>query len=1154
MKIKNRHIVCRALCIAIAILMLFTVTPMTVFAEKTETKTYKTGDIIEFGSYPQSEVTDAALKSALTSKAGSTDGWTSYGYYISGEQSDFMKYTDVEYGGEKYRGVYFTLTRPQATSGQGSDKGYLGPGENGLSYWTSTVYWFKYEPLKWKVLSFDSTTGEAVVLSKDIIDSQQYYNNTNNRTIGGVTVYPNNYEYSDIRAWLNGTFYNGAFTDSEKNAIIPTTLDNSAYKEEYPQFDSNSTTDKVWLLSYSEAWNADYGLSPREEKRCAGFSTYAVCQGLAISTKWGTGRWYLRSADDSSCFVCSVSFGGWNSIESVYIMQCGVRPALKINLTSEITDSIFSGSSTDYNHKLAQFCVDFSLYGYNMSSLEGKLKSSGFDLIKKDADADRDEVNYFIASRDEAQNGKNMKIVFVGCIGSNKKQWYSNFDPEASERDKTADRSDAPYANENTDAHLGFADAQEYVYYNLRNYITKLKNAGVNSDSIKVVLTGHSRGAATANLLAARLVDEQNNDNALVHAGNIYAYTFATPRPTTDENSDNSKYGCIFNIVNPEDFVTKVMLAKWGYRRYGITYSLPSKTNDKNYKHYLSAMRVYYNDFTGSKYEPYADGEKSTYKIIKEMEKNVGISSHQLYVEKYRAIWNDEFDLRNIIVEWTPFEFFKNTILPVVAKESVDYGKIANLILGPGVFYRNILLFFASPDMDLPNDISVKSLIDSLKSSFGNKFEEAHIAETYYAYMHALTESQLTDTDGVRRKSYRGLVNCPVDIEIYEKSTGELVGRIVNNIIDENVAAQENAVVMDVDGDSKSFWLPSNGNYNVKLIGNDVGKMDYTVTSVDSDIGETERVNFFDIAIKDGLTMTSDFNTDTLLDDYSVELENGEKLKPSEKLADDETAFFDINVSVEGDGYATESLTAISGDYVALAAVANENSIFAGWYENGEKISDTNDLTFVAKENRNLIARFESKSPVHYHDWGEWVVTTPATVGSEGVKTRKCKNCEATETETIEKLPITEVTVNGNYAYIKNFEGFIVTVPGVIFDEIIAATGGSTKIYKDGKEVVFDEKTKPATGMQVVILSGDTVVLSCDIVVMGDIDCNGEISVGDARLALRAAVSLDNISGAVQAAASISHGLDEAVGVSDARLILRAAVSLDNPSDWMKNK
>ena len=70
---------------------------------------------------------------------------------------------------------------------------------------------------------------------------------------------------------------------------------------------------------------------------------------------------------------------------------------------------------------------------------------------------------------------------------------------------------------------------------------------------------------------------------------------------------------------------------------------------------------------------------------------------------------------------------------------------------------------------------------------------------------------------------------------------------------------------------------------------------------------------------------------------------------------------------------------------------------------------------------------------------------------------------------------------------------------------------------------------------------------------MGDVDCDGDVQVGDARLALRAAVGLDTISGAVQAAASITHGLNEAVAVSDARYILRAAVALDKPEDWMKN-
>lgn len=80
------------------------------------------------------------------------------------------------------------------------------------------------------------------------------------------------------------------------------------------------------------------------------------------------------------------------------------------------------------------------------------------------------------------------------------------------------------------------------------------------------------------------------------------------------------------------------------------------------------------------------------------------------------------------------------------------------------------------------------------------------------------------------------------------------------------------------------------------------------------------------------------------------------------------------------------------------------------------------------------------------------------------------------------------------------------------------------------------------------------LIAAREIVVMGDVDCDGEIKVSDARLALRAAASLDKVEGAVQSAASITHGLEENIAVSDARYILRAAVSLDSPADWMKSK
>ena len=49
--------------------------------------------------------------------------------------------------------------------------------------------------------------------------------------------------------------------------------------------------------------------------------------------------------------------------------------------------------------------------------------------------------------------------------------------------------------------------------------------------------------------------------------------------------------------------------------------------------------------------------------------------------------------------------------------------------------------------------------------------------------------------------------------------------------------------------------------------------------------------------------------------------------------------------------------------------------------------------------------------PATGHDWGEWVVTTPATTTSEGVETRTCNNDPThTETRSIDRLPDTPTT------------------------------------------------------------------------------------------------------------------------------------------------
>ncbi len=360
MKNSNRRVFRRALSLALTIMMFLSVAPVTVSAAVV---TYKQGDIISFGSYPQSKVTDTDLAAALAEKAGDVSGWTSYGYYVSSVKSDYMKYTDVEYNNEKYRGVYFTRVRPYYTDGDSTDSYQE---KNG--YVVNTVYWFKFDPIKWKVLSF--TSDKAVVLSESVLDAQQFYYSQSVRTINGKTVYPNNYEYSEIRAWLNESFYSWAFSADEKAAIVATTLDNTATPS---TFSSNATTDNVWLLSWNEALKTAYGFSSStadEDSARRGSSTeYAKSQGIFVNTKYNTSVWTLRSAVDmnmdqyrvGSIIVSGKVRDGYPETTS----HSGVRAALTIafhDFTAEKAEAAYLKNAATCTES-AEYYVSCSVCG-----------------------------------------------------------------------------------------------------------------------------------------------------------------------------------------------------------------------------------------------------------------------------------------------------------------------------------------------------------------------------------------------------------------------------------------------------------------------------------------------------------------------------------------------------------------------------------------------------------------------------------------------------------------------------------------------------------------------------------------------------------------------------------------------------------------------
>lgn len=321
-----------------------------VYADKGD-KSYSVGDMIYFGTYPQTDVTDS-LGSVLNSQNGI---WKSYNYYrgtgklADGQMIaiDYMRYKDITYNGNKYRGVTFDSYRPYAT-GVTSDRNE----QQGNGYIAGTTYWFKFDPVKWRAL--DPSSG--LIMCDSIIDSQPYNNFIISYSTDGhaytaywgdstKTYYANNYARSSIRQWLNNDFYNTAFSDEQKSSIMTTTLNNDCYytltgSTGYEEYDAPSTSDKVFLLSYDQVTNNEYGFDStvfkNDTARRLHGSDYAKCQGLYVlrdseSSYDGNSYWWLRSPYSSSEGANIVYYDGDACYGNNVSSTCsGVVPALRL--------------------------------------------------------------------------------------------------------------------------------------------------------------------------------------------------------------------------------------------------------------------------------------------------------------------------------------------------------------------------------------------------------------------------------------------------------------------------------------------------------------------------------------------------------------------------------------------------------------------------------------------------------------------------------------------------------------------------------------------------------------------------------------------------------------------------------------------------------
>ena len=296
-------------------------------------------------------------------------------------------------------------------------------------------------------------------------------------------------------------------------------------------------------------------------------------------------------------------------------------------------DTWATADSYRYHHELARTCAVLSALAYAESGhyqsgshgpayMEEALQGAGFDEVATESyryrsevvdqvlnvfTSEEDTVAYTVARKRVAVDGESRSVIVVAVRGSYGSEWVSNL--------YLHDKRSLAEGLEGY--HRGYVDAADEICAAVAPWV---RESHARGDAVTLVLAGHSRGGAIANLVAAmgddELADtgsgaaevtEPSHAMGLAEDDAVMAYTFASPGCTTSANAGAERYGNIFNIVNPADIMPSLPLATWGYARYGVDMELPA-LDDEDFDERFERFCAVYSQITGkgadSPYDP----------------------------------------------------------------------------------------------------------------------------------------------------------------------------------------------------------------------------------------------------------------------------------------------------------------------------------------------------------------------------------------------------------------------------------------------------------------------------------------------------------------------------------------------------------------------
>ena len=163
------------------------------------------------------------------------------------------------------------------------------------------------------------------------------------------------------------------------------------------------------------------------------------------------------------------------------------------------------------------------------------------------------------------------------------------------------------------------------------------------------------------------------------------------------------------------------------------------------------------------------------------------------------------------------------------------------------------------------------------------------------------------------------------------------------------------------------------------------------------------------------------------------------------------------------------------------------------------------------------------------HEMGQWQIITPATKEREGLKRRQCLHCDHTEEEIIPIVTGPSEITSDVYSIENDTVSRIVA--GTTVADFLSGFHETeyVKVFKDGTEASAD--TKVGTGMELKLIVDGQVIQTLTVVVTGDINGDGTISVTD-MISVKSHLLKKTTLDGVKALAADTSG-DGAISITD---------------------